>query len=193
MKYGYARVSTKKQLQGTSLDDQETALVNAGAEQVFKDAWTGTTNDRPEFDRLLSSLHTGDELIVTKLDRIARSVDSGSKLIKDLLDQGVTVRILNFGVLDNSPNGRLMYHIFLSFAEFERDMIYERTQGGRAYKRATDPNYKEGRHHKWSKSDIERALTVKETHSIAETVRITGIPRSTLMQAYRRQRAVVTM
>ena len=182
-RYGYARVSTKKQALGTSLEDQEKELQAAGAEEIYKDTFTGAVTDRPEFDRLLSSLRPGDELIVTKLDRIARSVEEGSTLIKKLLDQGITVRILNLGTLDNSATGKLTWHIMLAFAEFERDMIYDRTQGGRAYKRATDPDYKEGRKPKYTNARIDAALEYKKTHTYSETVKATGISKSTLIRA----------
>jgi DNA invertase Pin-like site-specific DNA recombinase len=182
-KYGYARVSTKGQaMEGNSLENQKSLLLNAGAEEIFTDVFTGTTTDRPEFDKLLSIIMSGDELVVTKLDRIARTVEEGSVLIKSLLDKDITVRILNFGTLDSTPNGKLMYHIFLSFAEFERDMIYERCQGGRAYKRASDPSYREGRKKKYSEERIQAALEYRSCHSISETVKATGISKATLLR-----------
>ena len=145
MIYGYARVSTEKQVSGTSLADQEKLLRNAGATEIFSDAFTGTVMDRPEFERLLQKLEKGDTLCVSKLDRIARTETEGYKMIKSLMDKGIAVHVLNMGLIDDTPTGRLILHIMLSFAEFERDMIYERTQGGRQYKRENDPEYKEGR------------------------------------------------
>ena len=187
--YGYSRVSTRSQARdGNSLENQESLLREKGAEEIFTDVYTGTTTDRPEFDRLLSVIQSGDTLMVTKLDRIARTVEEGSVLIKTLLDKNITVRILNFGTLDATPNGKLMYHIFLSFAEFERDMIYERCQGGRAYKKATDPNYREGRKKRYTDDRIRAALEYRKTHSIADTVKAMGISKATLMRAQREQK-----
>ena len=136
MIYGYARVSTKGQARdGNSLEGQEKLLTEAGAERVFYDAFTGTKLQRPEFDKLRMLLSPGDTLIVTKLDRFARSASQGSQMIEGLISQGVTVHILNLGVMDNTPTGKLIRNIMLSFAEFERDMIVERTQEGKAIAR----------------------------------------------------------
>lgn len=137
MIYGYARVSTKGQARdGNSLEAQVKALKEAGAEMIFSDSFTGTKIDRPEFDKLKFKLCEGDKLIVTKLDRFARSAAQGSELIESLIQQGVTVHILNMGIMDNTPTGRLIRTIMLGFAEFERDMIVQRTQEGKEIARA---------------------------------------------------------
>lgn len=136
MIYGYARVSTKGQARdGNSLEVQTTLLKEAGAQKVFYDSYTGTTTDRPEFDKLKSVLEKGDKLLVTKLDRFARSASQGSVLIESLIERGVTVHVLNIGVMDNTPTGKLIRNVMFSFAEFERDMIVERTQEGKAIAR----------------------------------------------------------
>lgn len=133
MIYGYARVSTKGQARdGNSLEAQTQLLKDAGAKQIFYDSFTGTKVQRPEFDKLTSNLSSGDTLIVTKLDRFARSASQGSQMIESLINRGVTVHILNLGVMDNTPTGKLIRNVMLSFAEFERDMIVERTQEGKA-------------------------------------------------------------
>ena len=132
MIYGYARVSTKGQARdGNSIEGQTKALKEAGAEKIFCDRFTGTKIDRPEFDKLKSLLLPGDKLIVTKLDRFARSASQGSELIETLISAGITVHILNLGVMDNTPTGKLIRTIMLGFAEFERDMIVQRTQEGK--------------------------------------------------------------
>lgn len=144
-KVGYGRVSsTGQQLNGNSLQEQEKALREAGAEEVVLECFTGTTVDRPKFTPLLEQLGDGDTLFVTKLDRFARAADAG-KLIEELVDRGVTVNILNFGVANNSPTGKLMLNIIFSFAQYERDMIWERTQEGKMAARVKNPDYKEGR------------------------------------------------
>lgn len=137
MIYGYARVSTKGQARdGNSLEHQIAVLKNAGAEKIFSDSFTGTKIDRPEFDKLKETLTNGDKLIVTKLDRFARSAVQGSELIESLIQQGVTVHILNMGIMDNTPTGKLIRTIMLGFAEFERDMIVQRTQEGKEIARS---------------------------------------------------------
>lgn len=136
MIYGYARVSTKGQARdGNSLESQTTSLVEAGAEKIFCDSFSGKKIDRPEFDILKNTLVPGDKLIVTKLDRFARSAADGIRLIESLIEKGVVVHVLNIGIMDNTPTGKLIRNIMLSFAEFERDMIVERTQEGKAIAR----------------------------------------------------------
>ena len=145
-KKGYGRVSTSGQAtNGNSLEDQRSKLEEAGCDDIVLEAYTGTKMDRPKFTKLLSELEEGDTLVVTKLDRFARTASEGSALVKSLLDRGVNVHILNMGLIENTATGRLILNVLLSFAEFERDMIVERTSDGKAVKRATDPNYKEGR------------------------------------------------
>lgn len=144
-KYGYGRVSSLgQQLEGNSLPEQERQLREAGAEEIVLECYTGTTIERPKFTPLLSKLKKGDTLYVTKLDRFARASDAG-KIIEELVERGVTVNILNFGIANNSPTGKLMLNIIFSFAQYERDMIWERTQEGKMAAKAKNPNYKEGR------------------------------------------------
>lgn len=145
MIYGYARVSTKGQARdGNSLDEQKKRLEESGCERIYFEAFTGTKMERPELDKLMSEIKEGDTLIVTKLDRLARSIKFGAEIIETLAERGVTVNILNLGIMNNSPNGKLMRNIFLSFAEFERDMIVERTQEGKQIARQRE-DYREGR------------------------------------------------
>ena len=144
-RYGYGRVSSPgQQLEGNSLSEQERVLLEAGAEEVVLECFTGKTIDRPKFTPLLNKLKSGDTLFVTKLDRFARATEAVA-VISELVDRGVTVNILNFGVANNSATGKLMLNILASFAQYEREMIFERTQEGKAAKRAKDPDYKEGR------------------------------------------------
>lgn len=145
-KYGYARVSTSGQAtNGNSLEDQSRKLNDAGCDEIVTEAYTGTKMDRPKFTKLVDELQPGDTLVVCKLDRFARTASEGSELVKELMTRGINVHILNMGLIENTPTGRLILNVLLSFAEFERDMIVERTSEGKAIKRATDPDYKEGR------------------------------------------------
>lgn len=142
---GYGRVSTPgQQLNGNSLAEQEKALRDAGADEIVLECFTGKTVDRPKFSVLLKELKSGDTLYVTKLDRFARASAAGD-VIAELIDRGVTVHILNFGVANNSATGKLMLNIILSFAQYEREMIWERTQEGKMAAKAKNPDYKEGR------------------------------------------------
>ena len=129
MTFGYARVSTKTQARdGNSLEAQQAALTAAGAEKIYTDTFTGTKIERPEFDRLRAQLRRGDVLIVTKLDRLARSVSQASGLITEMIDEGITINVLNLGILSNDSVNTLLRNVLLSFAQFERDMIVQRTQ-----------------------------------------------------------------
>lgn len=136
MIYGYARVSTVGQAKdGNSLEAQEKLLRENGAIKVYHDAFTGTKIDRPRLNELLEVIEQGDVLIVTKLDRLGRSLSKTSELITQLLDKGVTINILNLGVLNNGSMNTLLRNVLLAFAQFERDMIVERTTEGKAIKR----------------------------------------------------------
>ena len=146
MRYGYARVSSVgQQRNGNSLDAQIELLKQRGAEVIISECFTGRKVERPKFTELLDRLQPGDELIVCKLDRFARSSKHGADLIQALVNKGVRVNILNMGIADNSSTGKLLLNIMFAFAEYEADMIAERTSEGKAEKRATDLNYKEGR------------------------------------------------
>lgn len=190
MVYGYARVSTKGQAKdGNSLEAQETALRNAGATEIFKEAFTGTKKHRPQLDKLLSVLKDGDMLVVTKLDRVARSATQGIELVQSLIEKGVTVNVLNMGVMDNTPAGRLIRTVMLAFAEFERDMIVERTQEGKAIAKQ-NPDFREGRPRKFSKKQIEHAMELLDTHSFRQVEEMTGISESTLHRRVRERREI---
>lgn len=182
MVYGYARVSTKGQAKnGNGMDAQIQALKAAGAEVIYSDAFTGTRTDRPEFSKLCDTITSGDTLIVTKLDRMARSVIDGADIINKLLKKNVDVNILNMGKLDNSPSGRLITTIFLAFAEFERDIIVERTQEGKAIAR-TKQGYKDGRPKKYTQAQMLHAMSLLDGHSYNQVSAMTGISRSTLIR-----------
>lgn len=186
MIYGYARVSTKIQIQGTSLEEQEMILKKNGCKKVFKDVYTGTKMDRPEFDKLMDVLQPGDTVIVTKLDRIGRTSIEGYQTVKRMVDAGVTVNIMNVGIIDiSNATGKAILQVFLAFAEMERDLIVERCQGGRAYKRKTDPDYRDGRK-PTPKVQIVAALEDLERMTYKEAAARHGISESTLYRAARK-------
>lgn len=190
MIYGYARVSTTKQMKnGNSLEDQVKALKEAGAEEILSDSFTGTKMDRPSFTKLMKSIKPGDKLIVTKLDRFARTAVEGGAIVKQLHEMGVTIHILNMGVADNTPMGRLMVTMLLAFAEFERDMIVERTQTGKAIARQNGKQV-DGRPKKYARKYIEEALKRIENGESYNTVADdTKVSKSTLIRAMRVRRA----
>lgn len=185
MIYGYARVSTKGQANdGNSLESQIEKLKENGADKIYQDSFTGIKTDRPEFTELLNELKAGDTLVVCKLDRFARSMTQGSELVNELIEKGIKVNILNIGVMDNTPASKLIRNIFFSFAEFERDMIVERTQEGKIAR--TKEGFKEGRPKSYTDKQLQHALSLLSVNggdkSYNEVVEITGISKSTLIR-----------
>ena len=187
MLYGYARVSTRGQAKdGNSLEAQENALRSAGATKIYADAFTGTKTHRPELDKLMAVMQSGDTMVVTKLDRIARSATQGIELVQKLLDRGIVVHVLNMGLMDNTPTGKLIRNIMLAFAEFERDMIVERTQEGKAIAKQ-NPDFKEGRPKKFSKAQVSHAVELLDEYSYKQVEQMTGISKSTLIRAKKKR------
>lgn len=190
MIYGYARVSTAKQAsKGNSLEEQKQALRDAGApdENIVTDQYTGTKIDRPNFSVLISKLQPGDKLIVTKLDRFARTAVDGGKIVQDLWKRGVIIHILNMGLIDDTPMGKLLVTVLLAFAEFERDMIVERTQAGRESAREKGIRV-DGRPPKYPRPQMDHAMELLSEYSYSEVARRTGISRSTLTREKRRRK-----
>jgi DNA invertase Pin-like site-specific DNA recombinase len=181
MKFGYARVSTFNQ----DIDLQLQALKTEGCEVIYSEKFTGTVLDRPQFKQLLLEISEGDTLVVTKLDRFARSSEDAIHTIKDLFSKGIKVHVLNIGLIENTPTGRLIFNIMSSFAEFERDMIVERTQEGKAIAKL-NPNFKEGRPNKFSQKQIKHALELLKDNSYKQVEEMTGISKSTLIR-YRKK------
>ncbi len=149
MRYGYGRVSSTTRYaggeDGNSLEAQEKKLRDAGCGEIVLEAYTGTKMDRPKFTKLIDKLQSGDTLVVCKLDRFARTATEGVDLIKELLARGVSVHVLNMGLVEDTPTGRLTLTIMMAFAEYERDMIVERLNDGKLEAKAKNPDYKEGR------------------------------------------------
>lgn len=189
MIYGYARVSTKGQASnGNSLEDQEKLLTESGCTKIVVEQFTGTKIDRPKFDALIESLQAGDTLKVTKLDRFARTAGDGILLIRLLIDKGVSVHILNMGLIDDTPTGKLMVTMLMGFAEFERDMIVERTQAGKAIAK-TKNGYHEGRPKTDSKRLAHAVDLIKSGMTYKMAVESTGLSKSTIIRAVRIDRA----
>ena len=193
MIYGYARVSTRSQARdGNGLDVQRDILKEHGVleENIYWDSFTGTKFSRPNFDSLMDMLQTGDTLVVSKLDRFARSVSQASDKITELVNRGIRVDVANIGVMDNTSTSMLIRNILLAIAQFERDMIVERTQEGKAVAR-TKTGFKEGRPQKYTDTQLDHAVTLLKVNSYKQVELMTRISKSTLQRAKRVRKKMV--
>ena len=181
---GYCRVSTKGQLDGNSIEEQTLSIRERyPTAEIVVESYSGA-KERPIFNALLDRLALGDTLIVTKLDRFCRTTKEGLQYIDLLLNKGVKIHILNMGLIESSPMGRLIVTNLLAFAEFERAMIIERTQSGKAIAKQRD-NFREGRKPIYTPEQIEHALKLLEDNSYSQVVKMTGISKSTIIRAKR--------
>ena len=126
MKVGYARVSTADQ----HLRMQEDALTSAGCEEIFRDIASGAKTARPGLEDALAYLREGDTIVVWKLDRLGRSIQHLIQTVKDLNDKNIGFKSLQENIDTETSSGKLIFHIFSALAEFEKDLIAERTKAG---------------------------------------------------------------
>lgn len=177
-RYGYARVSTLKQDLAEQID--EIMLKGVSRNNIYSEKITGTKLDRPEWLRLMKKVQPGDEIIVTKLDRLGRSIQVILKEIEQLTAKQVIVTVGNMTFDRSTPAGKLMLNVMASFSEFERDMIVDRMQTARGYKRKTDPTYKEGRKRKLTPEMVKAMKKYYETHTQVETAKAFGVSPRTI-------------
>ena len=173
---GYCRVSTKKQAAvGNSLEDQKAVILEKypGA-KIIEETYSGA-KARPLFSEIVENLEDGDTLVTTKLDRFCRTTKEGLEYIDYLMNKGVKIHILNMGLIENNPIGRLLVTQLLAFAEFERAIIRERMESGKQWKRENDPEFKEGR----PKLDFKNFPEKQKDQSVADYCKEVGISRST--------------
>ena len=188
---GYCRVSSKMQLEGYGLEAQVEEINSKYSDVlIYQEQYTGMKADRPLFNKIMEELKEGDTLVVTKLDRLARNTVEGIQIVEKLFDRGVSVHVLNVGLLENTSMGKFFLTTLLAVAEMERNTILERTQAGKEIAKKNNPNYREGRPKAHSKENIERALKLLETMSYREVVELTKISKSTLIRA-KRERGLI--
>lgn len=177
MLIGYARVSTNEQ----NLDLQRDALERAGCDKVYVEQASGSrSSNRPELERTIEMLREGDTLVVWRLDRLGRSLKHLIELVAELEESGIGFRSLTESMDTTSNNGRLIFHIFGALAEFERNLIRERTQAGLAAARAR--GRKGGRPPALDDKNRERAVELynKKELSVGEICQTMKISRQTL-------------
>ena len=177
---GYARVSTADQ----SLDMQIEALKKAGCNQVFTDVASGSKAARPGLEKALAYLREGDTLVVWKIDRLGRSLRHLVQTVDELRERGVAFRSLtDTGIDSTTRNGKLLFNLFAMLAEFERDLIRERTKAGLSA--AAAQGRKGGRRHVVTPAKLERArklITTKQM-SVREAAVVIKVGKTALYEA----------
>jgi DNA invertase Pin-like site-specific DNA recombinase len=188
MKFGYARVSTKDQHLELQLD----ALKKAGCEKIYQDIASGVRTERPALNEVINKLRAGDVLVIWKLDRLGRSLNHLIGLVNELMERQIGLQSLHDPIDTTTAQGRLSFNLFASLAEFERDLIRERTQAGLSAARARGRN---GGRPKGIPQKAEATACAAETLykegrlTVNEISEKLGIAKSTLY-AYLRHRGV---
>lgn len=175
MKFGYARVSTEDQ----STDPQVLKLEEAGAERIFTETASGGRWDRPELHRMMEQLRPTDVVVVTKLDRLSRSLLDLLRIVKQIDDAGAGFVSLSEAIDTTTPAGRMLMQMVGSFAEFEREMIRERTKAGLTA--AKKQGRLGGRPRKLSAKQVAAAQKmITQGESMADIARLFGVHPSTI-------------
>ena len=189
MIYGYARVSSKTQLEGNGLEAQIKEIKSKYEDaKIIEEQYTGTKAERPKFQDLISKLEEGDTLVVTKLDRLARNTVEGISIVEELFNRNISVHVLNVGLLENTSMGKFFLTTLLAVAEMERNTIIERTQAGKEIAKQR-PDFREGRPKKFSRKQIDHALDLLKNNSYKQVEQMTGISKSTLLRENKKRQA----
>src|SRR5215213_9314640 len=173
---GYARVSTGEQ----NLDLQRDALKHAGCEQVYTDEMSGVKAERPGLRQALTYLREGDTLVVWRLDRLGRSLTDLIARMAELRQRNVGFKSLHESIDTTTPAGKLQFHIFSALAEFERDLIHERTMAGLRAARAR--GRKGGRKQQMTSDKLKAAASLMKdkTNTVKDICHTLGVSRATL-------------
>ncbi len=181
MLIGYARVSTLEQ----TLDLQKDALTKAGASQIFTDTISGAKTERKGLDQALSFLREGDTLVVWKLDRLGRSLNHLIEIITALESKKIGFKSLTESIDTTTPGGKLIFHIFGALAQFERDLIRERTNAGLAAARARGKKGGRPKSMDQKKAELAQKLYNDDTNTIDDILKILNIGKTTFYRYVR--------
>lgn len=183
MKIGYARASTLDQ----NLDLQLDALSQVGCENIYQEKISSVKDNRPELENCLKALRQGDVLYIWRLDRFGRSLKELISLVTQIQDMGCELVSLKENIDTSTPTGKLTFHLFASLAEFERELIKERTQAGLVAARARGKNG--GRPYKLNESEkkMVRKLMSDRNTSVIEIAKKFGISRATVYNILKEQ------
>jgi len=173
---GYARVSRQDQ----NLDLQEDGLKKAGCEKIFSDKLSGAKDAREGLDRVMDALRKGDTLVVWKLDRLGRSLSHLVQMINELKDEGIGFKSLQENIDTTSGIGKLVFHIFASLAEFERDLIRDRTMAGLASARARGKMGGRPRRLDTKEVTLAKSMYRDKKNSVMDICSALGIGKTTL-------------
>ena len=178
MTRGYARVSTSDQ----NLDRQQDALQKYGIDKLYCEKLSGTKKSRPELDRLLKDLVEGDTVVIESLSRLGRSVKNLSELMEIFNEKQIRLVSLKETIDTTSSTGRLLFTILSSLAQFERDVLVERTNEGLAAARARG---RTGGRPASNQTALQKAIALYNTkqYTISEITNLTGVSKSTLYRS----------
>ena len=184
MIYGYARVSTADQ----NLDRQLDALRKHGIDKLFCEKMSGTKKNRPELDKMLSELSEGDTVVIESLSRLGRSVKNLSELMEYFNTQNIRLVSMKETIDTTSPTGRLLYTILSSLAQFERDILVERTSEGLKAARARG---RVGGRPKTDAKAMQKAVALYQTkeYSVTDITDLTGVSKSALYRALKERQS----
>ena len=187
MKVGYARVSTADQY----LRMQEDALRSAGCEEIYTDIASGAKSQRPGLDKALNYLREGDTLVVWKLDRLGRSIQHLIQTITTLQEKQIYFKCLQEVIDTTTSGGKLIFHIFSALAEFERDLIHERTEAG--LKAARVRGHMGGRPPLLDNRQINRMIEMydEEKNTVAEICKIYDISRPSFYNYLKQRKKIL--
>ena len=176
MLIGYARVSTDDQ----NLNLQHDALKNAGCEKFFEDKITGSKIDRPGLDAAIEYAREGDVIIVWRLDRLSRSLKDLIEVVSDLESKGIGLKSVHESIDTTSSSGKLIFHIFGALAEFERNLIRERTHAGLKAARARGKMGGRPKKLNPEKAKLAQDLYNEKTRTIKQICELVGVSKPTL-------------
>ena len=182
MIYGYCRATTPKQIELGYLEEQKNRIQERYFDSIIYNETSLDMNVKPEFDRLMNDIKPGDTLVVTRLDRFAKSIEDACNIVKMLRDQNIDLHILNIGLIDNSILGNVIYETFAAISEFDKALLVERIQTGKN-KAKKSSGFREGRPKKYSQETIDEALDMLNSYSYKKVEEMTGISKSTLIRA----------
>ena len=184
MKIGYARVSTHEQ----NLDLQKDGLSEAGCKEIFEDHVSGAIKERPGLEKAIAYLRKGDTLVVWRLDRLGRSLKHLIEMVNQLEERGIGFKSLQESIDTSSSGGKLIFHMFGALAEFERNLIRERTYAGLTAARARGRKGGRPKALNEKKQELLYRLYDEKKHSIDEICDLVGVSRTTLY-SYLKSRA----